>query len=179
MLNDAYRTLKDPIARALYVLKQEGFEIAEQGTKDVPPELLEEVFELNMALEELRSGDEDAGPSCKSARYRFESMRDQIDSALQQQFAEWDASHDRAKLDANPRPVESAEVHHKPDRENRAKLMFQIEFENQDTVVGIDLGTTNSLVAWMNLTRPEVIPGDDGDKMVPSVVSIHAGWMTR
>ena len=34
--------------------------------------------------------------------------------------------------------------------------MFQIEFDNQDTVVGIDLGTTNSLVAWMNLTKPEV-----------------------
>jgi Fe-S protein assembly chaperone HscA len=50
--------------------------------------------------------------------------------------------------------------------------MFQIEFDNQDTVVGIDLGTTNSLVAWMNLTKPEVIPGEDGEKMVPSVVSI-------
>ena len=53
--------------------------------------------------------------------------------------------------------------------------MFQIEFdnnENNDTIVGIDLGTTNSLVAWMNLTKPEVIPGEDGDKLVPSVVSV-------
>jgi Fe-S protein assembly chaperone HscA len=50
--------------------------------------------------------------------------------------------------------------------------MFQIEFENNDKVVGIDLGTTNSLVAWMNLTKPEVIVGDDGDKLVPSIVSI-------
>ncbi len=50
--------------------------------------------------------------------------------------------------------------------------MFQIEFENTDTVVGIDLGTTNSLVAWMNLTKPEVIVGEDGDKLVPSVVSM-------
>jgi molecular chaperone DnaK len=55
--------------------------------------------------------------------------------------------------------------------------MFQIEFDGigdnkPDTVVGIDLGTTNSLVAFMNLTKPEVIPGEDGDKMVPSVVSI-------
>ena len=42
--------------------------------------------------------------------------------------------------------------------------MFQIEFDNQpDRVVGIDLGTTNSLVAWMNLTKPEVIAGADGD----------------
>ena len=51
--------------------------------------------------------------------------------------------------------------------------MFQIDFgENDDKVVGIDLGTTNSLVAWMNLTRPEVLPGEDGDKLVPSVVSL-------
>src|ERR1700712_5394360 len=50
--------------------------------------------------------------------------------------------------------------------------MFQIEFENQDKVVGIDLGTTNSLVAWMNLTKPEVILGEDGDKLVPSIVSL-------
>ena len=52
--------------------------------------------------------------------------------------------------------------------------MFQIEFDNQtpEHVVGIDLGTTNSLVAYMNLTRPEIIPGQDGDKLVPSVVSV-------
>jgi molecular chaperone DnaK (HSP70) len=43
--------------------------------------------------------------------------------------------------------------------------MFQIEFDN-DKVVGIDLGTTNSLVAWMDLTRPEVLP------LVPSIVSV-------
>src|ERR1700761_4360571 len=53
ILNDAYRTLRDPIKRAMYLLKLEGFDIGEQGTKDVPPELLEEMFELNMALEEL------------------------------------------------------------------------------------------------------------------------------
>ncbi len=43
--------------------------------------------------------------------------------------------------------------------------MFQIEFDN-DKVVGIDLGTTNSLVAWMNLAKPEVLP------LVPSIVSV-------
>jgi len=49
--------------------------------------------------------------------------------------------------------------------------MFQIEFDN-DRVVGIDLGTTNSLVASMEAGRPEVIVGEDGDKLVPSVVSL-------
>ena len=69
-LNDAYRTLKDPIKRTEYLLKLEGVELEEQskaateqaratgGQKKqmVPPELLEEVFELNMQLEEMRMG---------------------------------------------------------------------------------------------------------------------------
>ena len=99
ILNDAYRTLRDPVARALYVLKQEGFDIAEQGTKDVPPKLLEEVFELNMAIEELRSGDDDALPQLKAASHRFENMRDEIDRAMQISFSVWDAGHERVSLD--------------------------------------------------------------------------------
>ena len=99
LLNDAYRTLKDPIARALYVLKLEGYVIAEHGTKDVPPELLEEVFELNMALEELRGGDEDAKAQLVASKHRFETMRDELDRTMQQQFVAWDLNRDRAKLD--------------------------------------------------------------------------------
>jgi Fe-S protein assembly chaperone HscA len=50
---------------------------------------------------------------------------------------------------------------------------FQIDFGNKPKprVVGIDLGTTNSLVAYMDLTAPRIIPGPDGSNMVPSVVS--------
>src|SRR5579871_6494073 len=51
--------------------------------------------------------------------------------------------------------------------------MFQIEFDNlPEPIVGIDLGTTNSLVAYMNLGQPEVIPGEDGERLVPSIVSV-------
>ena len=39
-------------------------------------------------------------------------------------------------------------------------------------VVGIDLGTTNSLVAYMEGDRPVVIPGADGANLVPSVVAL-------
>jgi Fe-S protein assembly chaperone HscA len=38
-------------------------------------------------------------------------------------------------------------------------------------VVGIDLGTTNSLVAFMEGETPVVIPGEDGERLVPSVVA--------
>jgi len=43
-----------------------------------------------------------------------------------------------------------------------------------ERVIGIDLGTTNSLVAYMEGERPVVIPGKDGLNLVPSVVAIEA-----
>ncbi len=69
LLNDAYRTLKDPIKRTEYMLRLEGVELEEQSKtatekaratgqikkQVVPPDLLEEVFDLNMQLEELRA----------------------------------------------------------------------------------------------------------------------------
>jgi molecular chaperone HscB len=63
VLNDAFRTLRDAVTRAEYFLEQSGIPIP----KEAPPELLEEVFELNMALEEMRGGDESARPQLHSA----------------------------------------------------------------------------------------------------------------
>jgi len=68
MLNDAYRTLRDPIKRTEYLLHLEGVALEEQSKNAteraratgelkkqvVPADLLEEVFELNIELEELR-----------------------------------------------------------------------------------------------------------------------------
>jgi Fe-S protein assembly chaperone HscA len=51
--------------------------------------------------------------------------------------------------------------------------MLQIDFGTHDRIVGIDLGTTNSLVAIMEAGAPRVIAGEDGDKLVPSIVSIR------
>jgi len=50
---------------------------------------------------------------------------------------------------------------------------MEIDFGGGERVIGIDLGTTNSLAAYMDLTGPKIIPGADGDKLVPSVVSIQ------
>lgn len=90
-LNDAYRTLRDPVPRAMYVLAEEGFDIGQQRGNDVPPELLEEVFELNMALEELRGGDESARPQLEAAGKNFQSMLAATGSQLESLFARWDA----------------------------------------------------------------------------------------
>jgi molecular chaperone HscB len=97
-LNDAYRTLKDPIKRAQYLLTLEGFDIGEQRSKDVPPELLEEVFELNMALEEMRGGDDSARPQLEQAEKNFTNMLAETNQQLQSLFAQYDASPSRDVL---------------------------------------------------------------------------------
>ncbi len=90
LLNDAYRVLREPIARAAYLLKLEGFDIGEQTTKDVPPELLEEVFELNMELED--------DPGNENVRQRFLAMRSEVDAEIDGAFSKWDAGHERESL---------------------------------------------------------------------------------
>jgi hypothetical protein len=54
----------------------------------VPPELLEEIFELNMELEE----------SPDTVADRFFEMRAAVDTEMKQKFTQWDAAHDRATL---------------------------------------------------------------------------------
>jgi molecular chaperone HscB len=90
ILNDAYRVLKDPIQRAEYVLRQEGFPVGDQRNRDVPPELLEEVFELNLALDELRGGDLDVLPQLEQMRRKFLDMLSAIDRDLEALFRRHD-----------------------------------------------------------------------------------------
>jgi len=103
LLNDAYRTLKDPVSRTEHLLRLEGV-ILEAGKSGVPKEsrvpadLLEEVFELNMQLEEMRMnrkmGEDD--PQLRSdlekARATFESQLAAVDSNLKDQWTKWDAT---------------------------------------------------------------------------------------
>jgi molecular chaperone HscB len=110
-LNDAYRTLKDPIARTEYLLKLEGVQMEEQSKaatdkarqtgeqkkQVVPPELLEEVFELNMQLEELKMnqkmGEDDASLTAEIAKHKLalEAKHDKLLEELQSYWKEWDA----------------------------------------------------------------------------------------
>jgi len=94
ILNDGYRTLRDPVKRAEYMLTEEGFPIAEQRSKDVPPELLEEVFELNMMLEEV----EDSRPQLEAARTKFIGLRAEIDAELEALFVRHDTGDPKQAL---------------------------------------------------------------------------------
>lgn len=110
-LNDAYRALKDPIARTRHLLELEGVKLEEQssaatqaarasGTEKkqvVPPELLEEVFELNMQLQELRmdqemgESDPDTLRELKAAKEKFDGSLNALTVELQNVWNQWDA----------------------------------------------------------------------------------------
>jgi molecular chaperone HscB len=94
LLNDAFRTLRDPVSRVEYFLEQNHL----PPTKTPPPELLEEVFELNIALEELREGDESARSQLADAQKRFFEMRREIDEELTALFIKFDASEEGAAV---------------------------------------------------------------------------------
>lgn len=95
VLNDAFRTLRDPVTRAEYFLKERGLELS----KDAPAELLEEVFELNMALEELREGDASVLGQLEQSAAKFRAMRSVSDTDLFRLFTEHDSSPNPATLD--------------------------------------------------------------------------------
>jgi molecular chaperone HscB len=126
LLNDAYRTLKDPISRTQYLLKLEGVELEEQskaateaarvsGTEKkqvVPPELLEEVFELNMQLQEMRvarqMGEEE--PELRrdlmTAKDAFDAKMVETQAELESLWSVWDAGDEAAKTRAKDAMVE-------------------------------------------------------------------------
>lgn len=113
LLNDAYRTLRDPIRRTEYLLKLHGAEIGEEhagkGRTDpsrVPPELLEEAFELNMHLEEMRAtkkmGDSDEAleDELRAAKKKFDGLMDAVDRELRAQWAAWETGDETARTAA-------------------------------------------------------------------------------
>src|SRR5271163_3947362 len=120
LLNDAYRTLKDPIKRTQYLLKLEGVELEEQSKSAteqaratgqakkqiVPPDLLEEVFELNMQLEELRMqkkmGEDDPALIEEIGRQKLEleEKHEDLLGELKTYWLDWDALIDREQAEA-------------------------------------------------------------------------------
>ena len=110
LLNDAYRTLKDPLRRTGYLLKLEGAEVGEEHSgknrvdpSRVPADLLEEVFELNMQLEEMRAarkmGEEDPElqASLTQAKKKFQALLEAVDKDLRAEWTAWDEGNEVAR----------------------------------------------------------------------------------
>jgi molecular chaperone HscB len=99
-LNDAYRVLRDPIARVEYLLALEGERKEGEKKQQAPPELLEEVFELNESLDELREA-KSAGADLAGLKTRLESAEknfgdklSEVDAELQSVARDWDVAVD-------------------------------------------------------------------------------------
>jgi molecular chaperone HscB len=111
-LNDAYRTLKDEISRTEYLLTLEGIELEEQSKtatekarssgvekrQSVPPELLEEAFELNMLLEESKMGgvDDDLRGQLISTREGLTARLNTMQEELKAAWKQWDSGDSEA-----------------------------------------------------------------------------------
>ena len=109
-LNDAYRTLRDRTARAQYLLSLAGYKEAE---KTAPPDLLEEVFDLNMEIEELKAakktGDTDGAREARQAlQETLEGLWTRlngIDAEVSILFEDWDRAIDREASEAERKRV--------------------------------------------------------------------------
>jgi molecular chaperone HscB len=79
-LNDAYRTLRNPVSRMEYLLAQEGLSLADAPrTGLVPPSLLEDVFEFNEELDEIR---ESGGREPADTLRRLEGLKRLVEGRL-------------------------------------------------------------------------------------------------
>jgi molecular chaperone HscB len=110
-VNDAYRVLRDPVGRVEYLLEIEGARKEGEQKQQAPPELLEEVFELNESLDELRDAKEN-GANLETLKSRLEIAQTGFQQKLlevdQQLFAaakQWDAA-----IDANAGDSDRASI---------------------------------------------------------------------
>ena len=136
-LNDAYRTLKNPVSRLEYLLQLEGLAARspEEASKQVPPDLLEEVFALNEELDEIRDM-RASGEAAEALKTRLERARKPIEekraaheAQLDDLFAKWDALLDRGAPDAERRPVLEALRERVLERNYITNLLAGIERE--------------------------------------------------
>lgn len=110
-LNDAYRTLREPIARIEYLLLHLG--LRKEGTtrQQAPPELLEEVFELNESLDELREARAEGGDTAAlrerlaEAQQNFLQKLEDVDAELAAVAREWDAALDSGAGESQRSPL--------------------------------------------------------------------------
>ncbi len=136
-LNDAYRTLRQPVSRTEYLLQIEGMPAGGngEGSKQVPASLLEDVFALNEELDMVREMRADGAPAdqwrarLERARAPIEERRTAHEAELKALAAQWDALVDRDAPRTDRSPVLAALRERMLERNYINNLLAGIERE--------------------------------------------------
>ena len=115
LLNIAYRTLKDPIQRAEYLIRLEAGAVKEIRSNP-PADLFDEILELQEDLEEFRSlapqkdkeRMEELRQKLHADRKILEQRQTQMESSLKKKFAEWDAIQSQSSESTDSREQKDA-----------------------------------------------------------------------
>jgi len=107
-LNTAYRTLRDPIQRAEYLLAIEAGAVKEIRTSP-PADLFEEILELQDTLEAYRASDQSsqAGHQLRAQlqkeQHALEQRKQEMETQLERLFIDWDSLQDRGEATSETR----------------------------------------------------------------------------
>jgi len=107
-LNTAYRTLRDPIQRAEYLVDLEAGSVKEIRTSP-PADLFEEILELQETLEEYRASDQSSDDGrrlrtqLQTEQHRLEQRKREMEAQLDRLFIEWDSLQDRGEASSQSR----------------------------------------------------------------------------
>lgn len=90
-INDAFRTLKDPVERALYLLRLKEVVVDDESARRLDPEFLMEQMELREALSEVRNSAQ-AMQNLSKIFVTIDRLETQTLHALKAAFARGDAA---------------------------------------------------------------------------------------
>ena len=176
-MNEAYRTLSDPVARAEYLLHVRGIDATDETDTKLPVEFLERQLERREAADEAADAHDEAALAAlskdvarrgraiarraSSVRSTATICRRRVRLVRELRFL--------AKLAEDLDALQRGGA--------RRMALFQISEPGESPLpharkraIGIDLGTTNSLVATVRNGLAVVLPDDEGRPLVPSIV---------
>ncbi len=120
VLNTAYRTLRDPIQRAEYLLALEAGSVKDIRTPP-PADLFEEILELQDTLDQYRASDRDSDEGhriramLQGEQQTLERRREEMESQLRQLSTDWDQLQDRGEATSQARVERDRIVKHMRD----------------------------------------------------------------
>jgi molecular chaperone HscA len=176
-VNEAYRALKDPVGRAEYLLALHGVDALAETDTALAMDFLERQLERREAASDAQAGGDSAALAALLAQVRAEyaSAEPRLAALLDADGAWEGRAHACARAQvprqACRRPRRDAIRH----RFLMALLQISEPGESPEPhqrrlAVGIDLGTTNSLVATVRSGIPVVLPDESGHPLLPSIV---------